>query len=196
MDCETTRAAISASLDGEDAGVPAEAVRAHLDECTACRDWRERQHPLTRRARLSGYALDHDLSARVLAALPARATRPSGMPVARRVALALVALLVLLDRVLVQPGLSGLLTDAPLINAAGRQRMLSQRLCKAALALEASDDPADRRRWQAQPRSVPALWNASRAVAASESRHGLVPSQRRPLQFRGPAASRAGPCRS
>ncbi|HVT68862.1 MAG TPA: zf-HC2 domain-containing protein, partial [Trebonia sp.] len=91
MDCETTRAAISASLDGEDAGVPAEAVRAHLDECTACRDWRERQHALTRRARLSGYALDHDLSARVLAALPARATRPSGMPVARRVALALVA---------------------------------------------------------------------------------------------------------
>jgi two-component system sensor kinase FixL len=91
-----------------------------------------------------------------------RVARPGGSLARRyRVALGLVALLVLLDRVLVQPGLSGLLTDAPLINAAGRQRMLSQRLCKAALALEASDDPADRRRWQAELRSVLALWSAS-----------------------------------
>jgi predicted anti-sigma-YlaC factor YlaD len=91
MDCESIRAAISASLDGEDAGVPADVMGAHLDDCAACRDWRERQHALTRRARLSGYALDHDLTARVLAALPAPAPRPSRMPVARRAALALVA---------------------------------------------------------------------------------------------------------
>lgn len=91
MDCESIRAAISASLDGEDAGVPADEIGAHLDGCTACRDWRERQHALTRRARLSGYALDHDLTARILAALPAPAPRPSRMPAARRAALALVA---------------------------------------------------------------------------------------------------------
>jgi predicted anti-sigma-YlaC factor YlaD len=91
MDCDSIREAISASLDGEDAGIPADVTRAHLDECAACRDWRERQHALTRRARLSGYALDHDLTARVLDALPARATRPSWIPVTRRGALALVA---------------------------------------------------------------------------------------------------------
>src|SRR3984957_814908 len=91
MDCESIRAAISAGLDGEDAGVSAAWARAHLDGCAACRDWRERQHALTRRARLSGYALDHDLTGRVLGALPAPAPRPSRMPVARRAALALVA---------------------------------------------------------------------------------------------------------
>ena len=91
MDCDSIRVAISASLDGEDAGVSADVTRAHLDDCAACRDWRERQHTLTRRARLSGYALDHDLTARVLAALPGPAARPSRTRMARRVALALVA---------------------------------------------------------------------------------------------------------
>jgi predicted anti-sigma-YlaC factor YlaD len=69
MDCEITRTAISASLDGQDAGVPADVMRAHLDGCAACRDWRERQPALTRRARLSGHVLDHDPTARVLGAL-------------------------------------------------------------------------------------------------------------------------------
>jgi predicted anti-sigma-YlaC factor YlaD len=91
MDCESIRAAISASLDGENAGVSADATRAHLDGCAACRDWQERQHALTRRARLSGYALDHDLTAQVLRALPGPAIRPSRLPMARRAALALVA---------------------------------------------------------------------------------------------------------
>jgi len=72
MDCDSIRAAVSASLDGEDPGVPAEVTRAHLDHCAACRDWRERQHTLTRQARLGGYALDVDLAPRVLAALPER----------------------------------------------------------------------------------------------------------------------------
>ena len=53
-----------------------------------------------------------------------------------RAALALVAFLVLLNQLLVQPSLLRLNTDAPVINIAGRQRMLSQRLAKAALALE------------------------------------------------------------
>ncbi|HEV3382872.1 MAG TPA: zf-HC2 domain-containing protein [Trebonia sp.] len=73
MDCESIRVAISASLDGEDAGIPAGVTQAHLDECPACRAWRERQHALTRRARLVGPALDHDLAGRVLAALAAQA---------------------------------------------------------------------------------------------------------------------------
>ncbi|MHB1558742.1 MAG: sensor histidine kinase [Isosphaeraceae bacterium] len=52
-----------------------------------------------------------------------------------RIALAIVALLVVGNQALVQPYLVQLTTDAPLINLAGRQRMLSQRLAKAALAL-------------------------------------------------------------
>ena len=59
-----------------------------------------------------------------------------------RAALALVAFLVLLNQLLVQPSLMRLTTDAPVINIAGRQRMLSQRLAKAALAFERADGTA------------------------------------------------------
>jgi predicted anti-sigma-YlaC factor YlaD len=56
-------------------------TRAHLDSCADCRAWRERQHALTRHARLTGYALDHDLTDRILAALAVRAD-PAGAPAA------------------------------------------------------------------------------------------------------------------
>jgi two-component system sensor kinase FixL len=54
------------------------------------------------------------------------------------IALALVTALVLGNQALVQPYLIRLTSDAPLINLAGRQRMLSQRLAKASLAAVAS----------------------------------------------------------
>jgi signal transduction histidine kinase len=53
-----------------------------------------------------------------------------------RSALAVVMVLVVGNQVLLQPYLVRLMTDAPLINVAGRQRMLSQRLAKAALAFD------------------------------------------------------------
>ncbi len=56
-----------------------------------------------------------------------------------RTALAVVAVLVLGNQVVVQPYLMRLTTDAPLINVAGRQRMLSQRLAKAALVFDARE---------------------------------------------------------
>jgi predicted anti-sigma-YlaC factor YlaD len=75
MDCDSIREAISAALDGEDPGVAGGAADGHLAGCAACRAWRERAHAVTRRARLGGYALDHDLAPRVLAALPATVGR-------------------------------------------------------------------------------------------------------------------------
>ena len=71
MNCDSFRAAVSASLDGEDPGVPPEVAAAHLDGCAACRHWRQQAHAITRRVRLGGYALDHDLAPGVLAALAA-----------------------------------------------------------------------------------------------------------------------------
>ena len=61
-----------------------------------------------------------------------------------RIAIAVVAALVVSNEVLVQPYMMRLTTDAPLINVAGRQRMLSQRLAKADPGLRLR--PAWRRR--------------------------------------------------
>jgi two-component system, LuxR family, sensor kinase FixL len=56
-----------------------------------------------------------------------------------------VATLVVVDQAIVQPMLIHVNAFAPAINVAGRQRMLSQRLTKAALALREADDDDARR---------------------------------------------------
>jgi len=70
MECDWAREAISARIDGEDPGVPDGALDAHLAGCAACRDWQQRAHVMTRRARLGGTFLDRDLTGQVLAAIP------------------------------------------------------------------------------------------------------------------------------
>lgn len=80
MDCDKAREAISARIDGEDSNVPAAELAAHLSGCAACRAWEQRAHAVTRRARLGGAFLDHDLTERVLAAVPpAPARRPRSL---------------------------------------------------------------------------------------------------------------------
>ena len=71
MDCDKVREAISAQIDGEEPHLSARALAAHLDDCAACANWQGRAHAVTRRVRLGGAFLDHDLTAGVLAAIPA-----------------------------------------------------------------------------------------------------------------------------
>jgi predicted anti-sigma-YlaC factor YlaD len=90
MECDRAREAISAAIDGEDGGVPDTALAAHLAACAECRAWRQRAYAVTRRARLGGAFLDHDLTGRVLAAAPPARARSLG-PLTRRMALATIA---------------------------------------------------------------------------------------------------------
>jgi predicted anti-sigma-YlaC factor YlaD len=91
MECDGVREAISARIDGEDPGLPDDALEAHLARCAACRAWRQRAHAVTRRARLGGPFLNHDLTARVLAAIPPPPAR-EGRRLAQRAGLIVVAL--------------------------------------------------------------------------------------------------------
>ena len=75
MDCDPFRTAVSARLDGESPGMPAARLEAHLADCDACRDWQEAAAEVTRRARLVPAVPVPDVSAALLAALPA-AGRP------------------------------------------------------------------------------------------------------------------------
>ena len=72
----------------------------------------------------------------------------------------MIALLLLLDRFAVQPPLLRLLTDPLTINTAGRQRMLSQRISKSALALALPDLPG-RDRYRTELRGLLNVWSAT-----------------------------------
>jgi predicted anti-sigma-YlaC factor YlaD len=83
MECDLAREAISARIDGEDPGLPADVLDVHLASCAACRSWQQRAYGVTRRARLGGSFLDHDLSPQVLAAFPPAARGPRRLSVQR-----------------------------------------------------------------------------------------------------------------
>ncbi|HEX4090405.1 MAG TPA: zf-HC2 domain-containing protein [Trebonia sp.] len=83
MDCDRLRVAISTQIDGEAPWLPADVLEAHLAGCADCRDWQRRAHTVTRRVRLGGAFLDHDLAPQVLAAVPVARDR-GRMRLARR----------------------------------------------------------------------------------------------------------------
>jgi hypothetical protein len=77
------------------------------------------------------------------------------------IALSTVALLAVLGQVVIQSALQQQSSDALVINIAGRQRMLSQRLSKDALALEVFSDPQDRQQNANELRGVVTMWQRS-----------------------------------
>jgi predicted anti-sigma-YlaC factor YlaD len=93
MDCETAREAISAALDGEEAGVSAEDLQGHLDGCAACRTWREAAHVVTRHARIESAGNAPWRPGDVIAVVRARARVPRRRlgTTAARIGLAVVA---------------------------------------------------------------------------------------------------------
>src|SRR2546428_8369668 len=76
-------------------------------------------------------------------------------------ALSTIALLAVLGQVVIQSALQQQARDARVINIAGRQRMLSQRLSKAALALEVFSDMQERQQNADELRAVLGLWQRS-----------------------------------
>jgi predicted anti-sigma-YlaC factor YlaD len=73
--CDTYREALSARLDGEPPGLPEHEVDGHLAGCPACRAWLESAAEVTRRARLVLAPPVPDVTAAVLARLPAAPAR-------------------------------------------------------------------------------------------------------------------------
>jgi predicted anti-sigma-YlaC factor YlaD len=90
MRCDDVRVALSARLDGEDAGMPAAVLDAHAEGCPACGDWLVRAERMKRALRVQ-VADVPDLTARVLAAVaadPRSATRDPRSAAADRAATA------------------------------------------------------------------------------------------------------------
>ncbi|MGY2065366.1 zf-HC2 domain-containing protein [Blastococcus sp. SYSU DS0619] len=70
MSCHTCREALSARLDGEPSGVPADELDQHLAACPGCAAWAAAAERVTRRARLAPAPPVPDLTVAVLGALP------------------------------------------------------------------------------------------------------------------------------
>ncbi|TQM12067.1 zf-HC2 domain-containing protein [Pseudonocardia kunmingensis] len=77
MRCEECRDAISARMDGEDAGVAGEDVERHLAGCAPCRGFADRAARVTRLTRIRPAEPDHDVLPGLLAALDAGTARPA-----------------------------------------------------------------------------------------------------------------------
>jgi len=70
MTCDEVRVALSARIDGEDPGMAAAALDAHLAGCSGCTAWQARAEEVTRAVREPAVRVP-DLTARVLAAIAA-----------------------------------------------------------------------------------------------------------------------------
>lgn len=88
VDCSELRESISARIDGEQPAVPDELLDRHLAGCPECRAWQERAMALRRLTLVREAPQVPDLTARILAEVPAPQPQRWGL----RLALGLVAL--------------------------------------------------------------------------------------------------------
>jgi predicted anti-sigma-YlaC factor YlaD len=70
ISCDQARLALSARLDGEPLGMPADRLNAHMATCAGCTDWLTRAEQLTRLVRVQPARVP-DLTATILAAVAA-----------------------------------------------------------------------------------------------------------------------------
>lgn len=77
VECDTCREALSARLDGEPEGVPADQVDEHLATCASCLAWQEKAATLTRSLRVRPATPVPDLTPAIMAASPELA-KPRG----------------------------------------------------------------------------------------------------------------------
>lgn len=92
---------------------------------------------------------------------PANHPLTHGLTIRYLVALSTIAFLAIVGQLLIQYELHLQVSDARIINIAGRQRMLSQRLTKAALAMERALTTAEYNTWQAELTEATTLWELS-----------------------------------
>jgi len=76
-------------------------------------------------------------------------------------ALSSVAVLTILGQILVQWSLSRQIGDSAVVNVAGRQRMLSQKLAKAAIGLQHAQSPLERQQRREEIQATLALWQSA-----------------------------------
>ncbi len=101
-DCQRYRVAISAQLDGEDAGLEGAGLERHLASCAGCRHFAAEAADLKESVRASAEEPAPDLTRAILTAIGAEHRRPRWDPAALRAGLAAVGVVQLL---LAVPGL-------------------------------------------------------------------------------------------
>ncbi len=95
-------------------------------------------------------------------------------------ALVCVAMLIVLDRFRIQPELTQLASDAPVMNTAGRQRMLSQNLAKTAVILVHETDPVARERRREELGHIVANWTRAQIGLQFGDAERNLPASRSP----------------
>jgi predicted anti-sigma-YlaC factor YlaD len=130
LGCDQARLALSARLDGEPPGVPADRLASHVDTCAGCADWLTRAEQLTRLVRVQPARVP-DLTAAILAAVAADQakrvpTRPAprarlvpGRQALQRLLQAAVAAIAAMELLVVMPVMLGISTDAHANHEAG-----------------------------------------------------------------------------
>src|SRR5215831_4097977 len=96
------------------------------------------------------------------------------------VVLIAVAALIVVDQAIIQPLLTQMNSYAPAINLAGRQRMLSQKLTKAALAMQTFNDKNQYQYYRTELQNTLQQWIAAHAALRDSHEANNLPKLNSP----------------